>query len=167
MMAPSAHQRPLTGVLTGCLRVCPLVVAQSAADYPLTGRLSTNGRQSTNADDLRPFFAAVAGLARLDGLLPADDAAPLTPATPDNQSCNFWPCDDNNRAQRDAERESLCAEATSVETDNRPTDAGTPTMGEGEGSRGGRVKNPSPQVNPIEIENFDLDLIPPTPTYAT
>ncbi len=40
-------------------------------------------------------------------------------------------------------------------------------MGEGEGSRGGRVKNPSPQVNPIEIENFDLDLIPPTPTYAT
>jgi hypothetical protein len=36
-------------------------------------------------------------------------------------------------------------------------------MGEGEGSRGGRVKNPSPQVNPIEIENFDYDSIPPTP----
>jgi len=39
-------------------------------------RLSTHGRQSTNAYDLRPFFAAVEGLARLDGLLPADDAPP-------------------------------------------------------------------------------------------
>ena len=43
------------------------------------------GHQSTNADDLRPFFAAVAGRARLDGLL--DDAAPLTPATSDNNCC--------------------------------------------------------------------------------
>jgi len=51
------------------------------------------GRQSINAYDLRPFFAAVAGLARLDGLLPADDAAPATPATPDNDSCNGGPCD--------------------------------------------------------------------------
>jgi len=135
-------------------------------------RLSTNGRQSTNAYNLRPFFAAVEGLARLDGLLPADDAAPpttptlatpATPATPNTEACTDGPSDDNNRAQRDAERESLCAEATSVGTDNRPTDAGTPTMGEGEGSRGGRVKNPSPQVNPIEIDSFDLDSIPPTP----
>jgi len=29
------------------------------------------------------------------------------------------------------------------------------------------VKNPSPQVNPIEIENFDLDPIPPTPAKTT
>ncbi len=35
-MAPSAHQLPLAGVLTGCLRARPLVVAQSAADYPPT-----------------------------------------------------------------------------------------------------------------------------------
>jgi len=126
-------------------------------------RLSTNGRQSTNAYDLRPFFAAVEGLARLDGLLPADDAAPATPATPNTEACNDGSCDPNNAPQGDAERKPLCAEATRVGTDNRPTDAGTPTMGEGEGSRGGRVKNPSPQVNPIEINSFDLDSIPPTP----
>jgi len=124
-------------------------------------RLSTNGRQSTNAYDLRPFFAAVEGLARLDGLLPADAAAP------DNDACNVGPCDHHNRAQRDAERESLCAGATSVGTENRPTDAGSPTTGEGEGSCAGGVKNPSPQVNPIEIENFDYDSIPPTPAKAT
>jgi len=127
-------------------------------------RLSTNGRQSTNAYDLRPFFAAVEGLARLDGLLPNDDAPPTTQAIPDNDSCNYGPCDHNNRAQRDAERESLCADATSFGTENRHKDAGTPTTGEDEGSRAGGVKNPSPQVNPIEIENFDFDSIPPTPT---
>ncbi len=130
-------------------------------------RLSTNGRQSTNAYDLRPFFAAVEGLARPDGLLPADDVTPATPATPDNDACNCGPCDDTNRAQRDAERESLCAEATSVGTENRPKDAGTPTTEEGEGSRLGGVKNPSPQVNPIEIETFDYDSIPPTPANTT
>jgi len=183
-------------------------------------RLSTNGRQSTNAYDLRPFFAAVEGLARLDGLLPAD-AAPMTPATPDNDSCNDCkgqidvaqagpqfthdggagrlgvvpvqtsascslpphsvcnvllpntdscndgPCDDNNRAQGDAEQEPLCAGATSVGTENRPKDARTPTTGEGEGSRAGGMKDSSPQVNPIEIETFDYDSIPPTPAKAT
>ncbi len=141
-------------------------------------RLSTNGRQSTNAYDLRPFFAAVEGLARLDGLLPADDAAPATPATSDNNcgrqprraddndSCNCGPFDHNDRTQAKAERESLCAEATIFGTENRPTDAGTPTTGEDEGSRGGGVKNPSPQVNPVEVETFDSDSTPPTPTYA-
>ncbi len=130
-------------------------------------QFSTNGRQATNAYDLRPFFAAVEGLARLDGLLPVADAAPATPATPDNDSCNDGPCDHTNRAQRDAERKSLCAGATSVGKDNRPTDAGTPTTGEDEGLRGGGVKDSSPQVNPIEIESFDYDSIPPTPAKAT
>jgi len=130
-------------------------------------RLSTNGRQSTNAYDLRPFFAAVEGLARLDGLLPADDAAPATPATPDNDSCKYGPCDHNNATQGDAERKSLCADATSFGTENRPKDAGTPTTEEGEGSRLGGVKNPSPQVNPIEVETFDYDSIPPTPPKTT
>ncbi len=41
------------------------------------------------------------------------------------------------------------------------------TVGEGEGSRAGGMKNPSPQVNPVEIENFDLDSIPPTPAKTT
>jgi len=126
-------------------------------------RLSNKGRQSTNAYDLRPFFAAVEGRARLDGLLPADNAAPATPVTPDNDSCSVGPCSDNNRAQRDAEREPLCAEATSVGTENRATDAGAPTTGEGEGSCAGGVKDSSPQVNPIEIEILDYDSIPPTP----
>jgi len=130
-------------------------------------RLSNNGRQSTNAYDLRPFFAAVEGLARLDGLLPAADTAPLTPATSDNESCNDGTSDDNKRAQGEAEREPLCADATSFGTENRHKDAGTPTMGEGEGSRAGGVKDSSPQVNPIEIENFDFDSIPPTPTKTT
>ena len=139
-------------------------------------QLSANGQQSTNAYDLRPFFAAVEGLARLDGLLPDDAAAPpttptlatpATPATPDNNACTGGPCDHHNRAQRDGERESLCADATSVRTENRPTDAGTPTTGEGEGSRAGGVKNPSPQVNPIEVKTFDDDSIPPTPVKTT
>jgi len=130
-------------------------------------RLSNNGRQSTNAYDLRPFFAAIEGLARLDGLLPADDAAPATPAISDNDACNYGPFDHHNRTQIDAEQEPLCADATSVGTENRPTDARTPTTREGEGSRLGGVKNLSPQVNPIEIESFDYDSISPTPPHAT
>jgi len=142
-------------------------------------RLSTNGRQSTNAYDLRPFFAAVEGLARLDGLLPADDAAPATPTisdnncvhqprrADDNDSCNFGPCDHNDRAQGTAEREPLCAGATSVGTENRSTDDGADDPQRGEGSRAGGVKNLSPQVNPIEIKTFDYDSIPPTPAKTT
>jgi len=129
-------------------------------------QFSDHGRQSTNAYDLRPFFAAVEELARRDGLL--DDAAPLTPAISANDACNYGSCDHNNTTQRDAEREPLCAEATSVGTENRPTDVSTrTTTGEGEGLCGGGAKNLSPQVNPIEIETFDLDSIPPTPTKAT
>jgi len=134
-------------------------------------QLSTNGRQSTNAYDVRPFFAAVEGLARLDGLLPAADAAPTTPATPDTDTCNGGPCDHDNRAQRDAERdaerESLCADATSFGTENRSKSDGAASPQRGEGSRVGGVKDSSPQVNPIEIETFDYDSIPPTPTEAT
>ncbi len=156
-------------------------------------RLSNNGRQSTNSYDLRPFFAAVEGLARLDGLLPADDTAPATPATSANDSSEIWPpaptkprsisspdmsprhrasCnkrpfDHNNTVQKDAVQESLCAEAES----NRPetTAQGATAAGprRGEGSRAAGMKNPSPQVNPIEIDNFDLDSIAPTPTKTT
>jgi len=136
-------------------------------------QFSDHGRQSTNAYDLRPFFAAVEGLARLDGLLPADDAAPLTPATghddgsPDNDACNCAPCDHTNRAQRDAERESLCADAKSFRTENPSTDDGADDPQRGEGSRAGGVKDSSPQVNPIEVKTFDYDSIPPTPAKAT
>jgi len=139
-------------------------------------RLSTNGRQSTNAYDLRPFFAAVEGLARLDGLLPANDAPPATSdngsghqpqAVRDNDACTGGPYAQNDGAQGEAEQESLCADTTSFGTENRHKDAGTQTADEGEKFVGGRVKNPSPQVNPVEIENFDSDSIPPTPTKAT
>jgi len=130
-------------------------------------RLSTNGRQSTNAYDLRPFFAAVEGLARLDGLLPAADAAPAMPATPDTDACNDGPCDDNNRAQRDAERESLCAgvESNGPENTAKADTSASPRWDEE--SRVGGVKNLSPQVNPIEVETFDYDSIPPTPAKTT
>jgi len=138
-------------------------------------RLSTHGRQSTNAYDLRPFFAAVEGLARLDGLL--SDDTPTGTARPNVSPCDAQcppaPRDTAARAQapgaphttsrQDAERKSLCADSESGGPDNRPPGDGTQTAGEGEGSRGGGVKNSSPQVNPIEIENFDLDSIPPTP----
>ncbi len=130
-------------------------------------RLSTDGRQSTNAYDLRPFFAAVEGLARLDGLLPPDAATPATPMTPDNDACNCGTCAHHNRAQRTAEREPLCAEAGSNGTENTAKKAATQTVGEDEGSRARGMKNPSPQVNPIEIETFDFDSIPPTPTKTT
>jgi len=130
-------------------------------------RLSTHGRQHTNAYDLRPFFAAVEGLARLDGLLPADDAAPTTPATHHNDPCNYGPCDHNNRAQGDVERGPLCAEAKSNGPENTAKADASAGPRRGEESRVGGVKNPSPQVNPIEIDNFDLDSIPPTPAKTT
>ena len=138
-------------------------------------QFSDHGRQHTNAYDLRPFFAAVEGLARLDGLIPAIDAdAPATTPTTaaarpqpqgtrTNDTCTTQSCDSHNSPNQDAERKSLCAGATSFGTENRPTDPIAPTMGEGEGSRGGGVKNPSSQVNSVEIENFDYDSIPPTP----
>ncbi len=177
-------------------------------------QFSPHGRQSTNAYDLRPFFTAVEGLARLDGLLPtddaasatpttptddaasatpttptddaasatpttpdddaasatpttpADDAASATPTTPDDDACTSGPCDHTNATWGDAERKPLCAGTTRVGTDNRPKDASTPTRGEGEGSRARGVKNPSPQVNPIEIDNFDFDSIPPHPPFT-
>jgi len=147
-------------------------------------RLSIHGRQSTNAYDLRPFFAAVEGLARLDGLLADDDDSLHTGTpTPRNTSPRDGhqpqvPRDTVVRAQgtgaphttssqdasdQDAERQPLCAGAMSGGQENRPPGAGTQAAGEGEGSRGGGVKDSSPQVNPIEIDIFDYDSIPPTP----
>jgi len=142
-------------------------------------RLSNNGQQSTNAYDLRPFFSAVEGLARLDGLLPADDAPPTTPATSDNNwcrqprraddtdSCILGPFDRNNRTQRDAEQEMLCADAKILRTENPSTDDGVDDPQRGEGSRAGGVKDSSPQINPVEVKTFDYDSIPPTPAKAT
>ncbi len=131
-------------------------------------RLSTNGRQSSNAYDLRPFFAAVEGLARLDGLLHNDDAAPATLAAADTDACNVGPCDPNNRAQqRTAEQKPLCAGMESNGPENTATDGASAGPCRGEESIVGGVKNPSPQVNPIEVETFDYDSIPPTPTKRT
>jgi len=141
-------------------------------------QFSSHGRQSTNAYDLRPFFAAVEGLARLDGLLPVVDGDAATPALSprgrahqsrtagdpgDTASCMGGPGTPTTDTQGDAEQRSLCAGTERHGPDNRPKDAGSPTRGEGEGSRAGGVKNPSPQVNPIEIDSFDFDSIPPTP----
>jgi len=147
-------------------------------------RLSPNGQHQTNSYDLRPFFRAIEGLARLDGL--RDDAPACEGATPavpgssprddaghsrgrharpmgDNPACKNGPCDQNTGADSDAERGPLCAGTSSFGTDNRSTGGGTPTTEGGEGSCAGGVKNPSPQVNPIEVDSFDFDSIPPTP----
>jgi len=154
-------------------------------------RLSRNGQHQTNSYDLRPFFRAVEGLARLDGLL--DDAPATnrvtsegaTPATPgssprdgdsrgrrahpmgDTAACKGGPCDHNTGADSDAERGSLCAGPRRVGTDNRPKGGSSAAAEEGEGSRAGGVKNLSPQVNPVEIDSFDLDSIPPTPANTS
>ncbi len=130
-------------------------------------RLSTTGRQSTNAYDLRPFFAAVEGLARLDGLLTDDDAAPATPEISDNDACNCGPCDHTNRAQRTAEREPLCAVTEQNRPENTVKDDASAGPRRDEGSRAGGVKDSSPQVNQIEIDTFDYDSIPPTPAKTT
>ncbi len=144
-------------------------------------QFSQNGQQHTNAYDLRPFFATVEGLARLDGLLSTDgsDAALATTTTPDSASphrtptirdndvCAERPWDASNGPHRDAERKSLCAETRSARPDITATNDGLAATRGGEESIAGRVKNLSPQVNPIEIKNFDLDSIPPTPTHVT
>ncbi len=139
-------------------------------------RLSTRGRQSTNSYDLRPFFAAVEGLARLDGLFPADDSPPATSnadrchrphSASDNDTCNFGTFDHNNDARREAEQKPLCAERERTGPAHTATDGASAGPCKGEECGGGRVKNPSPQVNPIEIDTFDLDSIPPTPAKAT
>ena len=122
-------------------------------------RLSTNGRLSTNAYALRPVFAAVEGLARLDGLLPAADAAPAPPALSDTEACKDGPCDHTNATQGDAEQRSLCAGATRVGPDNRPKDDGTPTRGEGEGFFTPPARDPSssPVVGvPASVGRFSV-----------
>jgi len=116
-------------------------------------RLSNHGQQRTNSYDLRPFFAAVEGLARLDGLLDNTAAPALSPLDRESVAC--------------AEQGPLCAGARNSGTDNRPTSDGTSTGEGGEGSRPRGAKKPSPQVNPIEEDFFDLDSIPPTPTNTS
>jgi len=142
-------------------------------------RLSTNGRQSTNAYDLRPFFAAVEGLARLDGLLPAADVDDATPATAttnrdhrphaarDTEACNGRPCDQHEKPDQHAEWKPLCAEMERNGPAHTATGGASAGPCWGEACGGGRVKNPSPQVNPIEIDTFDDDSIPPTPAKVT
>jgi hypothetical protein len=137
-------------------------------------RLSRNGQHQTNSYDLRPFFRAVEGLARLDGLL--DDAPATnrvtsegaTPATPGSS-----PRDGDSRGHRarpmsdTTERGPLCADARRVEAENRPKGGSSAAAEEDEGSRGRGVKNLSPQVNPVEIDSFDSDSIPPTPANTS
>jgi hypothetical protein len=115
-------------------------------------RLSNHGQQRTNSYDLRPFFAAVEGLARLDGLLDNAAASELSPLNRESVAC--------------AEQRPLCAGVRKSGTDNRPKEGGAAAAEGGEGSPTRGAKNLSPQVNPVEIDSFDLDSIPPTPTNA-
>jgi len=137
-------------------------------------RLSSNGRQSTNAYDLRPFFAAVEGLARLDGLLPAtvavDDAMPaISTTTHDHRphAARDTEARTGRPGAQHAEPKPLCAERERTGPAHTATDGASAGPCRDEECGGGRVKNPSPQVNPIEIDTFDLALIPPTPAKAT
>jgi len=129
-------------------------------------RLSDHGQQRTNSYDLRPFFAAVEGLARLDGLLDNTAAPELSPL--DRESVAL----DRERVALDRERVAcaeqgpLCAGASNSGTDNRPKSGGAAAEG-GEGSPTRGAKNLSPQVNPVEEDLFDSDLIPPTPIEAS
>jgi len=147
-------------------------------------RYSNHGRQHTNRYDVRPFFAAVEGLARLDGLLDdkhqSDDAyaracplPPLAAAPPAPPIENVQPTRPARPAaphdtdSAGAEQASLCAVAARTDAENSVTGADIPTARGGEESCAGGVKNPSPQVNPVEIEDFDLDSIPPTPSNTS
>jgi len=124
-------------------------------------RLSTNGRQSTNAYDLRPFFAAVEGLARCDGLLPPDDVDDTPPATDgtergrqrqragDTESCDKQPFDYSIESQEKAEWEPLCAGMKSNGPENSAKANATADPRRGEEFVTGGVKDSSPQVNPI------------------
>ncbi len=135
----------------------------------IQAQYSARGRQQSNAYDLRPFFAAVEGLARLDGLLddpalaPAADAAPRPPAPPAPAACRVPPGDAHSPTQGGAEQDPLCVGATGGGPDTRRRDTDPLAMEEGEGLHRGRAKNPSPQVNPVEEDLFDFDSIPPTP----
>jgi len=141
-------------------------------------RLSTRGQQHTNTYDLRPFFRAVEGLARLDGLLDEDTTPIATTAangspdrdrphrTDDIDAGVCGPYNPSTIPNQEAKQKSLCAGTTSFGTENGPKGSGTPAAEGDEGSCAVRVKNLSPQVNPIEIETFDYDSIPPTPTNA-
>ncbi len=138
----------------------------------IQAQYSARGRQQSNAYDLRPFFAAVEGLARLDGLLddsapaPAADAAPRPPAPPATAACCVPPCTAHGPTQGSAEQDPLCVGGTSGGPDTRLRGTAPQAMEEGEGLYRGRAKNPSPQVNPVEVKPFDLDSIPPTPAEA-
>ncbi len=108
---------------------------------------SAHGRQSTNAYDLRPFFAAIEGLARLDGLLVPPEPTDETPAAaPPRATAPPVPDGGSGEQQR--------------------LDAGRPMVpereGRGEGSRQGGAMDSSPQVYSVEVQN-DLDSIPPSP----
>jgi len=131
---------------------------------------SPHGQQRTNAYDLRPFFAAVEGLARLDGLLDeaADGATPASagssPRDDDGHGCHARP---DNAASAGAEQKPLCAGASSCGTENQSKDNRVAAAEGGAGSRTGGAKNLSPQINPVEIDSFDLDSIPPTPANTS
>ncbi len=145
----------------------------------IQAQFSAHGRQQSNAYDLRPFFAAIEGLARLDGLLtdPTDvppapappapdtdrDRCPQPPGRGGNEERIVEPGDQCAQPHPFAEQGPLCVGRTGGGPDTRWRDSGSPTPEEGEGLCVGGAKNPSPQVNPVEVEPFDLDSIPLTP----
>jgi len=86
---------------------------------------------------------------------------------PNTDPCSYGPIDHNNRASESAEQRSLCAEAGSNGPENTVKDDTAAGPHRDEASRVGGVKDSSPQVNPIEIETFDSNSIPPTPAHAT
>jgi len=149
-------------------------------------QFSNHGRQHTNRYDVRPFFAAIEGLARLDGLLDdahrSDDAGasacasaprttpPIPPALPTPPATNApatRPASPHTTGRGSTEQDPLCAVAARGGPDDTVTHDVALTGREGEESCAGGAKNSSPQVNPLEIEDFDLDSMPPTPIGAS
>ncbi len=148
----------------------------------IQAQFSVHGRQQSNTYDLRPFFAAVEGRARLDGLLAAPADVPPAPATPvpdtdrdrpaqlpraggngGNEAGLGGPGHERAQPHPCAEQDPLCVGATGGRPDIRLRDTDPRVTEEGEGLYRGRAKNPSPQVDPIETDLFDLDSIPLTP----
>lgn len=110
----------------------------------ISTQFSPHGRQETNSYNVRPFFRAVEGLARLDGRLIEEQPADSWHGHHSTKTRYVEP---NVYSKGRGEPEPLCA----VE----------PARDEETGMGG--AQNSAPQENPIEKDHFDLVSMPPTP----
>ncbi len=143
---------------------------------PLPSSLPTVGSPrtaTTYARSSRPLKASPGWTASSPPSLTTRRQRPSPPprahrphAARDTEACTEVPCDHNEKPDQHAERTALCAERERNGPAHTAPSVAAAGPCRGEACGGGRVKNPSPQINSIEIDNFDFDSIPPTPAKA-